>query len=176
MTSGKRTRLATGAMSRMKLKLSLSYRVALIAFRRTEEEEERIPVGGRTYGGLRSDIAAGTRPVLNDELLAEPLRQPLTHQAREDVERAAPRRLPTTESAAAALPAVSLVAKAQAFPTRPVRIIVGFPARASERLAPATRSCFRPPSGTTGSAARGRAFHESGQQDVPCSHCDPLAP
>jgi hypothetical protein len=34
-------------------------------------------------------VAAGARPVFNDELLAEPLRQPLPDQAREDVGRVA---------------------------------------------------------------------------------------
>ena len=35
------------------------------------------------------DIAAGARPVLDDEWLTEPLRQPLSDQARDDVGRAA---------------------------------------------------------------------------------------
>jgi tripartite-type tricarboxylate transporter receptor subunit TctC len=38
------------------------------------------------------------------------------------------RRFLTLAAGAAALPAVSRVARAQAYPTRPVRIIVGFPA------------------------------------------------
>ena len=38
-------------------------------------------------------------------------------------------------AAAAALPAVSRFAWAQAYPTRPVRIIVGFPAGSCERAA-----------------------------------------
>ena len=38
-----------------------------------------------------ADIAAATRPVVDNKLLAEPLRQPLTHQARRDVGRAARR-------------------------------------------------------------------------------------
>jgi hypothetical protein len=38
---------------------------------------------------LGGDIAAGARPVLDDEWLAEPLRQPLTDQTREDVVRPA---------------------------------------------------------------------------------------
>jgi hypothetical protein len=38
---------------------------------------------------LGSDVAAGARPVFSDEWVAEPLRQPLTDQAREDVVRAA---------------------------------------------------------------------------------------
>ena len=44
---------------------------------------------------LGGDIAAGARPVLDDEWLAEPLRQPLTHQARGDVESQPPGAKPT---------------------------------------------------------------------------------
>jgi hypothetical protein len=44
-----------------------------------------------THDGLGADIAAATRPVVDNKLLAEPLRQPLSHQAREDVGRAARR-------------------------------------------------------------------------------------
>ena len=51
---GARVMLATGAISRMKLKLS-------------------------TPARFGSDIAAGARPILDDELLAEAFRQPLTH-------------------------------------------------------------------------------------------------
>ena len=56
---------------------------------RSRDQEERVAVGGRTHDRLGADIAAGARPVLDDEWLAEPLRQPLTHQARDDVGRAA---------------------------------------------------------------------------------------
>jgi hypothetical protein len=40
----------------------------------------------------------------------------------------------------AALPAVSRIAKAQAYPTRPVRVIVGFPAGGPTDAAPLRRS------------------------------------
>ena len=56
---------------------------------RRTDQEQRVAVRGRAHDRLGGDIAAGARPVLDDELLAEPLRQPLTHQAREDVGRAA---------------------------------------------------------------------------------------
>src|SRR4051812_34124215 len=49
-------------------------------------------VGGRTYDRLVGDIAASTRPVLDDERLAEVIRQPLTNQAREELGRAAGRK------------------------------------------------------------------------------------
>src|SRR5712691_1664203 len=47
--------------------------------------EQRIAVRGRLDDSLGADIAAGAWPVVDDEGLAEPVRQPLTHQAREDV-------------------------------------------------------------------------------------------
>ena len=53
------------------------------------DQEQRVAVGGRAHDRLGADIAAGARPVLDDELLAEPLRQPLADQARDDVVRAA---------------------------------------------------------------------------------------
>src|SRR5262245_20518540 len=37
-------------------------------------KEERVPVSGRAYDRLSSDIAACARSVVDDELLAEPLR------------------------------------------------------------------------------------------------------
>ena len=55
--------------------------------RRTQQE--RIAVRCRTHDRFGSDIATRARPVLDDELLAEAFRQPLTHQTCEDVSRAA---------------------------------------------------------------------------------------
>ena len=49
------------------------------------DQEKRVAVRRRTHDRFGADIAAGTRPVLDDEWLAEPLRQPLTDQARDDV-------------------------------------------------------------------------------------------
>src|SRR5215470_8914104 len=49
----------------------------------TAHQEERITVRGRTHGALGSNIAGRTRPVFNDEWLAEPLGEPLAyHRAR----------------------------------------------------------------------------------------------
>src|SRR5260370_1429296 len=42
-------------------------------------------VGGRTQDRLGSDVAVSARTVFDDELLTEPLRQPLTYQARGNV-------------------------------------------------------------------------------------------
>jgi hypothetical protein len=53
------------------------------------DQEQRVAVRGCTHDHLRRDIGASTRPVLDDKLLAEPLRQPLTHQTRDDVGRTA---------------------------------------------------------------------------------------
>src|SRR5580704_1489193 len=51
--------------------------------------KERIAIGGRTDDSLRSDIAGGAGPVLDDEWLTDPLRERLTHQACDDVRSAA---------------------------------------------------------------------------------------
>ena len=74
--------LATGAMSRMKLKLSLVVKRRVDCVRRIDQEQ-RIAVRRRTHDRLGGDIAASARPVLDDEWLTKPLRQPLTNQARE---------------------------------------------------------------------------------------------
>ena len=50
---------------------------------------DRIAIGGRAHGRLGRNIAAGARPNLDDELLAEALGYPLRHQARRNVRRAA---------------------------------------------------------------------------------------
>src|SRR6516164_5918906 len=49
------------------------------------DHEQRVAVGRRTYNRLGADIAAATRPVVDNKLLAEALGQPLTDQARDDV-------------------------------------------------------------------------------------------
>src|SRR5262249_9790353 len=48
--------------------------------------------GRRSHADFRPDIAGGTRPIVDDYRLAEPLRQPLTDQACDDVGRAAGRK------------------------------------------------------------------------------------
>jgi hypothetical protein len=52
---------------------------------RRPEENERIAVRSRMYCRLGTDVGGGTRPVVEDDGPAQPLRQPLPHQAREDV-------------------------------------------------------------------------------------------
>jgi hypothetical protein len=49
------------------------------------DQKERISVRGRVHDRLGGDIAASPWPVLDDELLAESLRQPLSYQACHDV-------------------------------------------------------------------------------------------
>jgi hypothetical protein len=46
--------------------------------------QQRIAVRGRVDDGLGADVAAGAGPVLDDEGLAEPVTEPLRHQARRD--------------------------------------------------------------------------------------------
>src|SRR5215470_13901730 len=53
----------------------------------TTDQEKRVAVRGRAHGGLGADIAAATRPAVDNKLLSEPLRQPLSDQARRDVGR-----------------------------------------------------------------------------------------
>src|SRR5215471_10501309 len=48
-------------------------------------QQEGVTVCRRLYDRLGADIARGASTILDDELLAEPLRQPLRHQARDDV-------------------------------------------------------------------------------------------
>src|SRR5262249_56263277 len=49
--------------------------------------EQRIAVRWRAHHDLSRDIAAGARPVLDDELLTKPFGEPLTYDARDDVDR-----------------------------------------------------------------------------------------
>src|SRR5215475_8917066 len=50
------------------------------------DEEERVAIGGRTHDRLGGDITTATRPVLDNEWLAEPVREPLSNQTRDDVD------------------------------------------------------------------------------------------
>jgi len=70
MTSGTRVMLATGAMSRLRLKLSFSYNEVLIVCR--SDEEERVAIRRRTHDRFGGDIGARPWPVLDDERLAKP--------------------------------------------------------------------------------------------------------
>src|SRR5215475_9092711 len=48
-------------------------------------QEQRIAISRRTHDRFGRYVSAGPRPVLNDELLAEPFREPLPDQARKNV-------------------------------------------------------------------------------------------
>src|SRR5215831_19064483 len=52
-------------------------------------EEHRVSVRGRLHDDLGAEIAPGASPILDHEWLPQTLRQPLTHQARDDVAHAA---------------------------------------------------------------------------------------
>src|SRR5438105_1141184 len=52
---------------------------------RGTDEKERVAVRSGTHDRFGGDISASARPAFDDDGLAEPLRQPLTHQARNDV-------------------------------------------------------------------------------------------
>jgi len=52
---------------------------------RRSRQEQSISVGRRIHDRLRGDVRSSARPVLDDEGLAEPLRQPLSNQPRDDV-------------------------------------------------------------------------------------------
>ncbi len=55
-------------------------------------EKQRVSVRLRIHDGLGAEVAAGSRPIFDDEILAEPLGQPLPDQARGDVDPAAGRK------------------------------------------------------------------------------------
>src|SRR3981189_3518597 len=88
MTIGTRMMPATGAMSGIKLKLSLVVERGVDRVR-NGGKQQRISVSGRVHDGLGADVAAGSRPVLDAEGLAQPLGQPLPDQPRRDVDPAA---------------------------------------------------------------------------------------
>src|SRR5262249_24263985 len=66
----------------IEIKLCVERRVNRV---RRRDEKECVAVGGRPYDRLRADIAAGAWPVSDNELLIEPLRQPFTDQAGDNV-------------------------------------------------------------------------------------------
>jgi hypothetical protein len=56
---------------------------------RRTDEEQRMAVGRRAHHRFGRRIAGGARQVLDDDGLSQPLREPFTQQAREDVVRSA---------------------------------------------------------------------------------------
>src|SRR5262249_51660572 len=55
------------------------------------DQEERVAIRRRAHNRLGCDVAAGSQTVVDDERLTEPLRKPLTYQARRDVRTASGR-------------------------------------------------------------------------------------
>src|SRR5262249_42069580 len=86
MTEGYRMTLATGrnVADEIVVELVVQCRVDRVE---TTDHKQRVAVRRCAHDRLGADIAAATRSVLDDELLAQALRQPLTHQASEDVGR-----------------------------------------------------------------------------------------
>jgi hypothetical protein len=88
MTRGTRTIPATGAIITNEIEIEVAIERGADCSR-CADHEQRISVWRRIHDRLGSNIAAGTRPVLDDEGLTQTLRQPLSYQARGDVGRAA---------------------------------------------------------------------------------------
>ena len=91
MIKGVEATLATGAMSRMKLKIKI--RIERRVYRVSRYNlEQRVTVRRSLRNKLGGDIAAEAWPVFYHELLAEVIRQPLPREARDDIGRAASRK------------------------------------------------------------------------------------
>jgi hypothetical protein len=58
---------------------------------RRRDQQQRVAIGRRAHRGLGADVAAGAGPALDNECLAKPFGEPLRHQPRRDVGRAARR-------------------------------------------------------------------------------------
>jgi hypothetical protein len=81
---------ATGARSRsVEAELVVKRRVDGI---RDVELDERVSVGSGAHHLFGGEVARGADPVLDDELLPEPIGQPLRHQPRGEIAAAAGRK------------------------------------------------------------------------------------
>ena len=96
--------------------------------------EQRVAVRRRAHDCFGGDIAAGARPVLDDEWLAETLRQRLTDQACKEVRRAA-RRLADDQVHRPCRCAVQWLVSS---------VFGALPLSAAFRVAP-TKHCLQPP-------------------------------
>src|SRR5215472_17331419 len=86
MTQGLPQMLATGAMSPDEIEVELFVERRIHCVRR-DDQEQRVAIRPRDDDNFGTDTAASARPVLNDEFLSEPLRQPFAREPREDVGR-----------------------------------------------------------------------------------------
>jgi hypothetical protein len=78
--------LATGAYVANEIEVELFVERRIHCVRR-DDQEQRVAIRRRDDDNFGADTAASARPVLNDEVLSEPLRQPLAREPREDVRR-----------------------------------------------------------------------------------------
>ena len=84
ITLGTRTMPATGAMSRMKLKLSF-FIEGRVDRTGSSHEEKRVAIRRRTNNRLGGDIGGRAGAIFYDDWLTKPLRKPLSHHTRDDV-------------------------------------------------------------------------------------------
>src|SRR6516165_9432339 len=89
MTSGVRAMLATGVVSRMKLKIVVERRIDGI---RRRGHKKCVAIWTRLHDRFSGQICAGARLIFDDKLLPKPLRQPWTQQTCQDVGNAAGRK------------------------------------------------------------------------------------
>src|SRR5215471_4089387 len=74
---------ATGAIAdEIEIQLLVERRIDRV---RSNAGKKRVAVRGCTYNGLGGDIAASAGPVLDNKMLPQPLRQPVTDQTRDKV-------------------------------------------------------------------------------------------
>ena len=79
-----------------RIDVAQEYEIELLVERRIDRvggvyQEQRVPVGCRLDDGFRREIVPRARAILDDELLAEPLAQPVAEKPRQDVGRPARR-------------------------------------------------------------------------------------
>src|SRR6516162_814336 len=80
MTSGRLMMLDVA--DEIEIELVVERRVDRTGYR---AQQKRIAIRSRMDDRLGADVGAATRPGVDEELLAETLRQPLSHQTRDDV-------------------------------------------------------------------------------------------
>jgi hypothetical protein len=71
--------------------MTLAERIRPPTGARSRSRSKGVTVGCRAHHHLGGDVAVGARPVVDDELLAEPFRQPKCCKTRENVRRNAGR-------------------------------------------------------------------------------------
>ena len=82
-----RAMLAIGTMSRIEIEIQPVVERRIDCVHQTDQKK-RVAVCGRTHDSLGAGITARAGPILDEELLTEAFRQPLSRQARNNVGRA----------------------------------------------------------------------------------------